>query len=290
MSVYNPEFYRAQVTESRLSACHVIPVLFQFFRPSSVIDVGCGCGAWLSEFKRFGVADLLGLDGSYVNSEQLLIAPNEFVATDLNGDFSNFPDRRFDLAVSLEVAEHLAMEHAADFIASLVKLADIVLFSAALPYQGGTAHVNENWLEYWALLFRRHAYHPVDCIRPVIWDNKSVCWWYRQNIMVFTTSTIATRVFGQAENVMTSPLSMIHPEFFASAYWRNYRGGHQRMLQDIHNFRELCSTYADLSAVSPPETTMHYRETHAVRFDGLVYRFRNLLNRILTRRGRFGDR
>lgn len=279
MSVYNQDFYRAQVAESRVSAAHVLPVLFQHYRPASVIDVGCGCGAWLSEFKRLGVRDLIGLDGGDVDQGQLLIEPHEFVATDLNGELNLLPSRRFDLAVSLEVAEHLEPARAADFIAYLAGLSDVVLFSAALPYQGGTAHLNENWLEYWALLFRHHDYHPVDLIRPAVWDNESVCWWYRQNIMIFARRALAEGVFGRSVGVPPRPLSLVHPEFLASAYQRGRRGGERLMWQDIQNFRKLGGAYGDPAASAPPEDLLHYRDTHVVSFDGLRYRIRALMAR-----------
>ena len=82
----------------------------------SVLDVGCGAGAWLTVWKSLG-AETLGLDGNYVRPEQLLISPGEFSAVDLSASFSL--DRRFDLAQSLEVAEHLPAS-SGGFVDSLV--------------------------------------------------------------------------------------------------------------------------------------------------------------------------
>ena len=54
-------------------------------------------------------------------------------------------DRRFDLALSLEVAEHLPPECGSEFVQTLTDLSSVILFSAAIPFQGGTDHLNEQW-------------------------------------------------------------------------------------------------------------------------------------------------
>src|SRR6185295_11823721 len=94
-------------------------------------------------------------------------------------------DRMFDCAVSLEVAEHVSPGHADQFVACLVKLAPIVLFSAAIPLQGGFQHVNEQWPDYWAERFQRYNYLPVDAIRPRIWHTREVLPYIKQNTMFF---------------------------------------------------------------------------------------------------------
>jgi hypothetical protein len=91
----------------------------------------------------------------------------------------------FDLAVCLEVAEHLPKQSARGLISSLVRLAPVVLFSAAVPLQGGTHHVNEQWPAYWQDLFEQHGYRMLDLIRKEIWSKPEVQFWYRQNIFLF---------------------------------------------------------------------------------------------------------
>ena len=94
-------------------------------------------------------------------------------------------DRRFDLALSLEVAEHLPPECGSEFVQTLTDLSSVILFSAAIPFQGGTDHLNEQWPEYWADRFDARGYVPIDCIRRRIWRNEDVEWWYAQNLMFF---------------------------------------------------------------------------------------------------------
>ena len=131
--------------------------------PDSVIDVGRGVGTWLDVARELGVKECLGVDGAYVEREALLIPDEAFLPLDLAGP--GLPDAvaavrpgRFDLVMCLEVAEHLPGARAASLVEELCRLGDVILFSAAIPFQGGTGHVNEQWPEFWALHFRSHGY------------------------------------------------------------------------------------------------------------------------------------
>jgi SAM-dependent methyltransferase len=182
-SPYSSDFYAVQQGGSVASAEIVVPHVLSLFPVSSVLDVGCGVGGWLQVFARQGITDYLGVDGDYVSRDMLKIPAERFRPADI----TSLPDfgRSFDLVCSLEVAEHLPAECAGQFVAALVKAAPVVLFSAAVPYQGGTAHLNEQWPTYWAGLFARHGYVAVDCVRPSIYGNQHIEWWYRQNILIF---------------------------------------------------------------------------------------------------------
>src|SRR5215204_4952574 len=102
---YGVRFYNDQRSGSLRSAQVIVPLVTALIRPRSVVDVGCGIGTWLKVFSEAGVEDYLGLDGDYVTRDQLLIEPMHFQAADL----ANPPklERTFDLAVCLEVGEHL---------------------------------------------------------------------------------------------------------------------------------------------------------------------------------------
>lgn len=180
---YSEDFYESQQEGSVKSAETVVPLVLSTFRVGSVVDVGCGVGGWLREFARNGVENYLGLDGDYVPREALKIPAERFAPTDLRA-FEGL-DRRFDLAVSLEVAEHLPEDAADRFVGALVSLAPVVLFSAAIPGQGGTDHINEQWQSYWYEKFRAHGYVCLDFIRPQVFANEEIEWWYRQNMLVF---------------------------------------------------------------------------------------------------------
>jgi SAM-dependent methyltransferase len=182
---YTPRFYERVRSGCKRSAEIVVPILLDLVNPDAVIDVGCGDGTWLSVFRELGVTCTLGLDGEYVDRRLLQISQDQFSAADLSLPFR--VGRTFDLAISLEVAEHLPPASADGFVLSLTKLAPVVLFSSAIPLQGGAQHLNEQWPDYWASLFRGYGYLPLDCIRPKIWNNENVDWWYIQNSFIYAS-------------------------------------------------------------------------------------------------------
>jgi SAM-dependent methyltransferase len=160
----------------------VLPVLFKYYKPKSVLDVGCGIGTWLSDLHKFGIFDYLGVDGDYVNREQLKIPESKFMPFDLTTPLKI--DRKFDLVISLEVAEHLPEQAADTFVKTLVSHGDVILFSAALPGQEGQNHLNEQWPRYWRAKFKKHGFEFTNFLRDEIWDNDVVEYFYRQNIFV----------------------------------------------------------------------------------------------------------
>jgi SAM-dependent methyltransferase len=204
---YGSAFYAFQQPGSAASAAQVVPVLADLVRPRSVVDIGCGTGSWLAAFQQVGVGDVLGIDGDYVSRSELLIPQEQFLPVDLTRPFR--VPRPFDLAVSLEVAEHLPESAAAAFIASLADAAPAVLFSAAVPFQGGWNHVNEQWPDYWAEHFAVHGLLPLDCLRATFWTDSRVRWWYAQNMVLYLRRDHP--LWGRYQP--TSPLPrLVHPE------------------------------------------------------------------------------
>ncbi len=183
MKPYTGEFYKLIREGARRSAEEIIPLVLEWVRPRSVIDVGCGVGAWLSVVRECGVEDVWGEDGDYIDRSLLMIPEDHFLPSDLNQPPAL--DKRFDLVISLEVAEHLPRERAAGFIEYLTGLGPVVLFSAAIPHQGGESHLNEQWPDYWAGLFEEQGFVAVDCLRGRFWSNENVEWWYAQNMLLF---------------------------------------------------------------------------------------------------------
>jgi SAM-dependent methyltransferase len=161
----------------------IVPLVLSIFNVKSVVDVGCGVGGWLKVFSDNGIQDYLGIDGAYVPRDQLKIPAANFLGQNLT-DLKSV-GRRFDLACSLEVAEHLPEASAEQFVGALVDAAPVVLFSAAVPGQGGIHHINEQWPSYWANLFKKRGYVAIDCIRPELYNDPRIEFWYRQNIIVF---------------------------------------------------------------------------------------------------------
>jgi SAM-dependent methyltransferase len=211
------DLHQGQISQqeeaNRGSAELVLSQLFRYYTPTSVVDVGCGIGTWLAVARRMGVADMRGIEGNWLDRSLVRVPENLIAEVDLERPFDL--GRRFDLVISLEVAEHLSPGAASGFVESLVRHADVVLFSAAIPFQGGHHHVNEQFLSYWCGLFERCGYRPVDFLRSLFWDNPSVHWWLRQNMVVFATQelTAAPGPFaGLTER--NGPLSIVHPDIY----------------------------------------------------------------------------
>ena len=213
---YSDNFYKDRSGGSYLSAKEVLPIVNEIFRPNSVIDFGCGMGDWLRVWnEELGVKNIKGVEGPYIPREKLSIDPEKVEFRDLKQPFS--PEHRFDLAMSLEVGEHLPFQNAEDFILSLTSSSDVVLFSAAVQGQQGTYHINEQMPEYWARFFLNRGYVVVDYLRPKIWNNTKVEWWYKQNILLYIKKERLSdfpRLMEAYKNTSPDYLFRIHPDFF----------------------------------------------------------------------------
>ncbi len=214
---YDRAFFRDMADRSERSARVVVPAVVEIVRPRAVVDLGCGTGAWLKVFKECGIERVRGIDGSGVARSALRIEESEFTHADLTKALP--VEGEFDLAVSLETAEHLDALHAEAFVRKLVGLAPHVLFSAAIPFQAGVHHVNEQWPSYWVRLFAANGYDLFDCIRPRIWHHEDVEIEYAQNTLLFVerghSDAIRARLveLGSVEPIV----DVVHPRLFSKS-------------------------------------------------------------------------
>jgi 2-polyprenyl-3-methyl-5-hydroxy-6-metoxy-1,4-benzoquinol methylase len=172
---YTSRYYHA-ISEGSIRSAKIVMEALPF-RPASIVDVGCGVGEWHN-----GHPDYTGIDFR-VKPDDLLIDPARFVEVDLN---RALPDlgRRFDLCICLEVAEHLKPGRAGELVRFLCTLSDRVLFSAAIPHQGGTGHINERWQSWWAEIFAGEGFGAAS-EQPDVRHCEPVELWYRQNIVLY---------------------------------------------------------------------------------------------------------
>lgn len=192
------------------AAQEILPIVFDMLDVSSVIDIGCGIGTWLGAAQDLGVRDVLGIDGEWVDLSMLAIPKSQFLPRNLHEDIRL--GRRFDLAICLEVAEHLHPEKAEVLIDNIVSHSDVVLWSAAIDGQGGQNHINERPPSYWDELFRARGYVWEDSLRPRIWQNENVDWWYRQNILIY--KKVEGEDVRNDDKTMLPPNLLIHPQVF----------------------------------------------------------------------------
>ncbi len=230
MNNYDQAFYGSRDRMTRHAAGVVIDHVLELFPGiHSAVDVGCGVGTWLAVLLEKGVGTVRGYDGPWVQANQLVIPRDSFQNIDLGHPEGVRPDRRFDLAICLEVAEHLPPERAGDLVHSLCSLSDIVLFSAAIPGQGGVHHVNEQWPAYWAARFAGLGYKAIDTIRFRIWEDDEIPYWYRQNLVVYAGDGVPRNPTPGVGEWGATPLPLVHPALFEQ-HARVYAGQALRLL------------------------------------------------------------
>lgn len=221
-SPYDEAFYSNLSASSRQSSRAILPFVQNLVRPKSVLDVGCGSGEWLLTWQELGVSDVVGVDGSYVEKSGLAIPAANFTAVDLTRESVSL-GRRFDLVSSLEVGEHLPEAAGGRLVDSLVSHGDVVLFSAAIPGQGGTDHINGQWPGFWVDLFASRGFKVLDVVRPHVWDDIRSAYYYRQNTMLFADSALRPAVFSRSEGLPSfGGQSVVHPQLLLS--YRRDRG------------------------------------------------------------------
>ena len=197
----------------------------------SVVDFGTARGGWLRAAKAAGVAEIQGFDIVDTPAEDLVIPPQAFSCTDLGQPLAL--GRRYDLAISTEVAEHIAFDRAGTFIDNVTSASDFVIFSAAPPYQDGAGHVNELWAEYWAKHFQARGFTCYDILRPRFWHDAAVRSYYRQNLLIFARAKVAGALAAKGLAPTALPLSMIHPEQYLKVIGRALPPEWRRIAEDV---------------------------------------------------------
>jgi len=184
--IYDRRFFRNTIEFEAGSAQAAAGILYRHFQPKSVIDIGCGCGIYLRQLQALGV-EIAGYDGSPAALEESLVGDKIKIA-DLSQPF--FPDKKYDLCLCFEVAEHLPAESADVLVDSLVRCSDIIAFTAAIPGQGpkSIGHINEQPHEYWIKKFQARKFAWQTALSEELkeeLESAGVVWWIVQNLMIF---------------------------------------------------------------------------------------------------------
>ena len=212
-TIYGSCFFELIEAGSSTSASAIVPEVVRLTAPNSVIDVGCGVGSWLVAAQQAGITDILGIDGCYVPRERVRIPIQCFEPRDLSLPLQL--TRRFDLAMCLEVAEHLPESRADSLVSDLVGAADAVLFSAAIPGQFGTGHINEQWPDYWAKKFLRHEYFALDVLREQFWHREDVETHYKQNCVLYLNERAYARLLPEKAAITDGNVRrLVHPTLY----------------------------------------------------------------------------
>ncbi len=152
---YDEQFYNQYLDGSLRSARLFMSYLFARWKPNSVVDLGCGRGAWLAACHELGVQKVVGLDGPWVERESLIDSAIDFHTTNLEQPLTTA--ERYDLVLSLEVAEHLQPDTSDAFVESLTQLADAIVFSAAFSAQPAPIMSTRGYTAFGLANFKRRA-------------------------------------------------------------------------------------------------------------------------------------
>ena len=233
--LYQSDFYENRRASTLHSATTILGILNDLTEIDSAVDFGCGTGTWLSVAKENGASIVQGVEGEWLDKDLADIPSSSIHQQNL--ELPVKLERRYDLAISLEVAEHLSATRAESFVADLCAASDLVLFAAAVPGQGGIHHVNEQWQSYWAERFLQNGYHPYDSVRKKIWADNQIPYWYRQNIVVYVKegTAIENRANDCDKVIQFSDLDRVHPELFAQHVHPTMRQAAGKLIHALKN-------------------------------------------------------
>jgi SAM-dependent methyltransferase len=233
---YKADFFDFVDQSSARSALTFLQAMKTYYMPASVLDVGCGRGVWLAAWNKLGVSDVRGVDGDYVERSKLQIPADKFTAADLRQPLDL--GQKYELVQCLEVAEHLPESAADTLIDNLARHGDKVLFSAAVPGQGGEFHVNEQPLDYWAAKFRARGFRVFDFPRMFTLNKTEIEPWYRYNTLLYVHERA---VAGLPQAILVCEIHSDTPiNFPAPLLWR-LRCGVLRLLPQalVHQLAKL---------------------------------------------------
>lgn len=220
MATYSDDFYVSMEKGSHSSAQEIVPRLISRYSPQSVVDVGCGTGSFANEFLKLGISEVIGYEGLWMESLPTLLPKPNYRYHDLTE--SLFSSKEYDLCLCLEVAEHISESYAENLIAILTSMSSVIVFSAAIPMQGGNHHVNEQWPEYWSKLFAARGFILEWDPRQSIWENDRIEACYRQNLLIYSKGHV---------NQPVEPKALVHPNIWLAAmtirkvpFWRKLIG------------------------------------------------------------------
>lgn len=252
--LYTDRFYSARRFGSARSAEVVLDHLRPLISGASVLDVGCGTGEWLAVARRLGAVRTIGIDGHHVDPRKLQIKEDEFRPADLTKLSS--VDERFDLVLCLEVAEHLPPAAGRRFVQLLCGASDVVLFSAAIPGQAGVGHINTRWQSYWISVFSDCGYSAWDVIRPSVWRDPTVDYWYSQNTLLYVRSAREVEV----EARLTRPrVSVVFPDLVHPRCLEGTTAALARQRQVLHHEYGLRRTVRRLPSALLRTGRKHYQ-------------------------------
>ena len=237
---YDIPYYSNRDAKTRFAAERILQILFESVRPSSLIDIGCGVGTWAAVASELGVDHYLCVDGPWVDRETLVVPESRFRSVDIE-DISSI-EGKWELSICLEVAEHLSESAGDRLIHWVCAHSDLALFSAAIPGQMGRGHKNEQWQSYWVQRFNSLEFYSIDLIRPKIWGDPDIPYWYKQNTILYISKSCE-----HFTEQSTTPhesfaaLNVVHP-----VLWTKQRERYLKLLTEKRTKAGVKKSFRDL--------------------------------------------
>jgi cyclopropane fatty-acyl-phospholipid synthase-like methyltransferase len=158
IDLYNDEFFLWHLTYAREYSMKTMDWYIDAYKPTSVVDFGCGIGSYLESCYNKGIKNIAGYDigGEYAQK----------YTPDFLYPFIEYCDctkpiktqQKYECVISFETIEHIEPSGTNVFIENLVNATDFdkgrILFTGAPPEQEGCGHINcrdkQEWIEIFA--------------------------------------------------------------------------------------------------------------------------------------------
>jgi hypothetical protein len=186
LSKYTSNFYESVADRADVASEAIFSIFFRAIKVASIKDIGCGNGIWLRQTLEIGsVKNRIGYDLPSALESAAPFSNKDIVFNEINLESKNYDFMSTDLALCLEVAEHVSSESAVRLIESICRSSKYVIFSAATPGQGGYNHINERSFNYWVSLFEANGFVGFDVFREKIQQDHRIPFFYRNNVFLF---------------------------------------------------------------------------------------------------------
>lgn len=220
MTQYPSDWHDKFGKKTQDSANIILSRLSKLWNIESCVEVGCGQGHWSDAALKLGCKKIHAMDGPWNDPDNLIIDKQFYESKAIDRSF--VIEGQYDLAICLEVAEHVDSKYCMDLVNQLTRSAKLILFGASIPHQGGFGHINEQWQGWWAEKFLNASFVAFDIIRPAIWTDDRVHYWYKQNAILYVHKDIADQIdihqAGFCNNWSNGELvyDLVHPEKYLS--------------------------------------------------------------------------